>query len=177
MGLKVLVQFLGWWLHSGRSGVCESHVGFGIRLYTLVRTFFFFLLQQGSWWLGLLCWDAGGLRSSVTIGVAALQAFRDWACGGWVRVWEGSDPIHFPVVDSCRSSFLSLIWPSSVAIRVGHGLVWFSRGFPTYLRRGFLCRKWVRSLMWSVLGIGVVVGCWPLRLLMATLSVIGSYGF
>lgn len=48
---------------------------------------------------------------------------------------------------------------------------WFSS------QRGFLCRKWVRTLVWPILGIGVVVGCWWLRLLLTALSVIGWWGF
>lgn len=133
------------------------------------------LLRQGSWWLGLLCWDVGGLEASAAIGVAAHLVFKDWARKGWVRDWEGSDPIH---VNRCRPSLLSPIWPRSVPIHVGHSTVRSSRDFPTFLRRGFLCRKWVRSSMWPVLGNGTVVGCWFVqRLLLAALSVIGCCGF
>lgn len=37
----------------------------------------FIPLRQGSWWLGLLCWDVGGLEASTVIGVVAHLVFRD----------------------------------------------------------------------------------------------------
>jgi hypothetical protein len=127
--------------------------------------------------MGLLCWDVGGLGSSAMIGVEAVLVFRDWAHGGWARDWEGSDPIHILVADSCRSNLFSPIWCSSVAAQEDHGQVRSSRGFPMCFRRDFLCRKWFRSLRWPMLGVGAVVGCWPLWLLLVILSEIGCRGF